>query len=156
MVPRGDWLLVSVQAMHRFYRARSQDVVASWMTRQDRELAIADNVAYVGEVVEAVAREWPVAPTLVFSGFSQGVAMALRAAASSRRPVSGAIISGGDVPPEIDDTALSRLRRVLISRGDAAKLRSAGVEVVTHDFEGTHEWAQALIGAAAEFLGSLP
>ena len=42
-----DWLLLSVQALHRFYRGRSQDVVAGWMTRQDRDAAIADNIAYV-------------------------------------------------------------------------------------------------------------
>ncbi|HEY2850072.1 MAG TPA: hypothetical protein VGI97_09355 [Gemmatimonadaceae bacterium] len=168
MVPRGDWLIVSVQAMHPFYRARSQEVVASWMTRQDRELAIADNVRYVGEVVDAVAREWAVTPMLVFSGFSQGVAMALRAAASSPRRVSGAIVSGGDVPPEIDDTALSRVPRVLISRGahdtwytdekfrgDVARLRGTGAVVVAHEFEGGHEWAQPLVEAAADFLGSL-
>jgi predicted esterase len=168
MAPRGEWLIVSVQAVHLFYRGRSQDVVASWMTRQDRELAIADNVRYVSDVVEAVAREWPVTPTLVFSGFSQGVAMALRAAASSRRAVSGAVISGGDVPPEIDDAALSRVPRVLISRGvhdtwytdekfrkDVARLRGAGTVVVAHEFDGGHEWAPPLVEAAADFLGSL-
>ena len=168
MAPRGDWRIVSVQALHRFYRARSKDVVASWMTRQDRELAIADNVAYVGEVVDAVAREWPATANLVFSGFSQGVAMAFRAAASSRRPVSGVIVSGGDVPPEIGDKALARVPRVLISRGahdswysdekfrsDVARLRSAGSEVVAHEFDGAHEWAQPLIDAGTDFLGSL-
>ncbi len=168
MAPRGDWLIVSVQAMHPFYRGRSQEVVASWMTRQDRELAIADNVRYVADVVEAVAREWAVTPTLVFSGFSQGVAMAFRAAASCRRAVSGAIVSGGDVPPEIANAALSRVPRVLISRGvrdtwytdekfrgDVARLRAAGAVVVSHEFEGGHEWAQPLVDAAADFLGSL-
>ena len=40
----ADWLLVSIQGLHRFYNRRSQEVVASWMTRQDRELAIADNL----------------------------------------------------------------------------------------------------------------
>src|SRR5262245_25946469 len=47
-IPGTDsWLLVAVQALHRFYARREQRVVASWMTRQDRELAIADNVDYV-------------------------------------------------------------------------------------------------------------
>ena len=40
------WLIVAVQGLHRFY-TKGGDVVASWMTREDRELAIADNVAYV-------------------------------------------------------------------------------------------------------------
>ena len=41
----GRWLLVSIQGLHRFYQSRTRDVVASWMTRQDRELAMADNLA---------------------------------------------------------------------------------------------------------------
>src|SRR5687767_15350660 len=47
------WTLVSVQGLHRFYKGRSEEVVASWMTRQDRESAISDNIAYVDNVVEA-------------------------------------------------------------------------------------------------------
>ena len=42
--PAHRWLRVSVQGLHRFY-TRQQDVVASWMTREDRELALADNIA---------------------------------------------------------------------------------------------------------------
>ena len=51
------WLIVAVQGLHRFY-TKGGDVVASWMTREDRELAIADNVAYVGQVIDAVRAEF--------------------------------------------------------------------------------------------------
>jgi predicted esterase len=168
IAPDGDWLIVSVQAMHPFYRRHSQDVVANWMTRQDRELAIADNIGYVSAVVDAVAREWPLTPALVFSGFSQGVAMAFRAAVSSPRAVSGAIVSGGDVPPEIAQAALSRVPRVLIARGlrdawytsekfnaDTARLNGAGTAVLPLEFDGGHEWAPPLVDAAAGFLRTL-
>src|SRR5919198_5861209 len=47
------WLLVAVQGLHRFY-TRSDRVVASWMTREDRELAIGDNVDYVSHVLTKV------------------------------------------------------------------------------------------------------
>jgi len=60
------WTLVSVQALSRFYKGRTQEVVASWITRQDREAAIADNIAYVDRVVEAVA---PGRVPIVFAGF---------------------------------------------------------------------------------------
>ena len=49
----GHWRLVAIQGLNRFYRGRSTDVVASWMTREDRELAIADNVSYVSAVIDA-------------------------------------------------------------------------------------------------------
>src|SRR5690349_6954406 len=78
-----DWLLVAVQALHPFY-TRKERVVASWMTREDRTLAIGDNIDYVGRVLETVRREHPTTATLVFSGFSQGGAMAYGAAATYR------------------------------------------------------------------------
>ena len=117
-IPGSDrWLLVSIQALHRFYQRRTNEVVASWMTREDRELAIADNLAYVAAVLDRVEREYPAAPRLVFAGFSQGVAMTFRAAAASPRPVDGVIAVGGDVPPDVDGAALARVRRTLLCRG---------------------------------------
>jgi predicted esterase len=162
------WLLVSVQGLHRFYRRRSGDVVASWMTRQDRELAIADNRAFIDAVVGDVAGQWRVAPPLVFAGFSQGVAMAFRAACSSPRPVSGVIALGGDVPPDLDGVALARTRTALLGRGqhdewyppdqfaaDEARLREAGVDVGTLVLDGGHEWTPAFSVRAGAFLTRL-
>lgn len=161
-----DWLLVSVQGLHRFYRGRSEEVVASWMTRQDRELSIADNIAYVEEVLDAIGREWAVGSSLVFAGFSQGVAMAFRAGAASRRRVSGVIALGGDVPPEIDRSTLAHIPAALVGRGvkdewysaatfaaDLQRLRESGVEVQPIEFEGGHEWSAAFNHAAGNFLG---
>jgi predicted esterase len=160
-----SWLLVSIQGLHRFYRGRTGDVVASWMTRQDRELAIADNAAYVTSVVEAAAQEWKAASALVFTAFSQGVAMAYRAACASQRPVSGVISLGGDVPPELDREDLSRIPRALVGRGvrdewytvekrdaDVSRLRAAGTSVETIDDDAAHEWTASFSAAAGEFL----
>jgi predicted esterase len=159
------WILVSVQGLHRFYRGRSQDVVASWMTRQDREVMIADNIAYVSAVVEAVSKEWSVSRALVFAGFSQGVATAFRAATLGSHQSAGVLGLGGDVPPELDDARLARVSRVLIGRGqrddwyssaqfssDETRLRAAGVDVTTHPFDGGHEWPADFSQAAGEFL----
>src|ERR1041385_3396940 len=70
-----DWTLVSIQALNRFY-ARNEETGACWMTRQDREEAIADNILYVQRVMGS----FPDRTRLVYLGFSQGVAMAWRAA----------------------------------------------------------------------------
>jgi poly(3-hydroxybutyrate) depolymerase len=159
------WMIASVQALHRFYRVRTDEVVAGWMTRQDRDLAIADNIAYVSAVVDALADEFPVNPTLVFAGFSQGVSMAFRAAASSTRPVAGVMACGGDVPPELDAASLGRVPAALIGRGvrdefytsaqlasDMARLRDAAVDLAPLEFEGGHEWSAPFIDAAGTFL----
>src|SRR5437016_10334450 len=80
-IPGADaWSLVSVQGLHRFYGRDSQTIMASWMTRQDREQAIADNVEYVDRVLDQVLLPDAPSPRIVFVGFSQGVAMACRAA----------------------------------------------------------------------------
>jgi hypothetical protein len=55
-VPAGPgWTRVAIQALHRFYRGRSEVTVASWMTRQDRDLLIADNIAYVNAAIATIA-----------------------------------------------------------------------------------------------------
>lgn len=168
-VPGLDsWVVVSVQALHRFYHGRSREVGASWMTRQDRELAIADNLRYVAAVVDAVSGWQAPGTPLVFAGFSQGVAMGFRAACASSQPVGGVIALGGDVPPELEPDALRKVRRALVGRGerddlypaaqweaDCRRLRAAGVEVTPCVFAGAHEWMPAFSAAAGEFLRDL-
>ena len=162
-IPGADrWLLVSIQGLHRFYRGRNEDVVAGWMTRQDRTLAIADNVAYASAVLHDVAREWETDGRVVLTGFSQGVSMAFRAAAAgagnagSVAAVIAVIALGGDVPPELDAAALAGIPAVLIGRGsndalydteafdsDVHRLGASGVHVDALALDAGHEWTEA-------------
>jgi predicted esterase len=165
-IPGADrWLLVSIQGLHRFYQRRANEVVASWMTRQDRELAIGDNLGYVAAVMDAVDRDYPGAPRVVFTGFSQGVAMTFRAAAASSRAVDGIIAVGGDVPPELDAAAVGRIGRALVCHGtrdewytqaiferDVQRLREANVNVRPLEYGGGHEWSDEVVQAASFFL----
>jgi len=165
IVGADAWLRVSIQGLHRFYRGRNEDVVAGWMTRQDRELAIADNVAYVIAVLDAVSREWKTDGRVAFTGFSQGVAMAFRAAAAVKLAVVAVVALGGDVPPELDAAALSKIPAVLIGRGardawydagmfdaDVQRLGAAGVHVEAAALDAGHEWTDAFSRAAGTFL----
>ena len=161
----AEWALCSVQALNRFYDRRSEVVIASWMTRQDRELAIADNVVYVLGVVEALHREpWSGGP-LVYLGFSQGVAMAYRAAAVSRFPASAVIALAGDVPPDVLEAGMVDYSRVFAATGtkdewytparleeDCAKLGKLSVPVEKLVFEGGHAWTAEFRARAGEFL----
>ena len=79
------WAVVSIQGLHQFYRRSTDEVVASWMTRQNRELAISDNIVYVQNVVKALSHKSQA--ILVLTGFSQGVAMAFRAATGLHQPL---------------------------------------------------------------------
>jgi predicted esterase len=158
------WALCAVQALHPFYN-KAGEVIASWMTRQDRELAIDDNIAYVAAVVAEVTARLAPAPRLVYLGFSQGAAMAYRAAAASGHPCHGVVVLGGDVPPELERRDLAGFPPVLLGRGrseewyDAAKmehdvelLRGKGVDVRPFIFHGGHEWTDEFRAAAGRFL----
>jgi predicted esterase len=162
------WLILAIQGLHRFYRRRTNEVVASWMTKQNREFAIKDNSAYVTKVINTVSAEYSSYGPLVLSGFSQGVGMAFRAAAAVDRPVSGVIALGGDVPPELGPAALSRISAVLLGSGsmdefytrekavsDEQRLRAAGVNLQVFSFDGGHEWTDGFEEAASRFLYSI-
>ena len=161
------FLCCSVQALHPFYN-KAGEVVASWMTRHDRERAIEDNVRYVAAVVARLRREYPVGERLVYAGFSQGSATAYRAAAGCGYPSRGVIVLGGDVPPELESRDLVAFPPVLLGRGareqwyDEAKmahdvevLRSKGVDVRPFVYPGGHEWTDEFRGAAGEFLAEV-
>jgi predicted esterase len=160
------WTLVAIQALHRFYQRRSQDVVASWMTSQDRDQMIVDNVAYVDAVIQAVrgARS----DHVVYTGFSQGAAMAFRAACLGAHPSSAVMVLGGDVPPDLDLTHLRRAHAVLLGRNrddewysqarfekDQQRLKDAGVPAVAATVDGPHQWTAAFSQVAGEFLQNL-
>jgi predicted esterase len=159
------WALVTIQGLHRFYRRRTQEVIASWMTRQDRELAIADNLAYVSSVVTAAAAEAGRSAPLVITGFSQGVAMAYRAACALPHPVAAMVSLGGDVPPELTSSDLRRVPAALVGRGrgdewyteakmnaDLERLQGAGVAAHPVVFDGGHEWTPSFALEAAAFI----
>jgi predicted esterase len=161
------WTVASVQALHRFYRGRSETTVASWMTRQDREIAIADNITYVDAVVIELAAGRTI-DRLVFCGFSQGVAMAFRAAVRGRRPADAVLALGGDVPPELMDDRSVSFPRVVLARGtrddfyraetferDKHALGLRGVRLNLVLFDGGHEWHDAFTQAGAALLREL-
>jgi len=163
-LPGSDrWTLISVQGLNRFYRGRSEDVVAAWMTRQDREAMIADNIEYTDRAIEAAA---PAAIPFFTLGFSQGVAMAFRAALRGRRRAAGVVAVGGDVPPELLQDSTLAFPAVLLARGerddwyttakldaDAGALSGRHTALDTLVYPGAHEWTAEVAAAAARFIG---
>jgi predicted esterase len=155
---------VAVQSLHLFY-TKAGAVVGSWMTRQGRELAIADNVAYVAGVVSQVREEFAAGGPLVYVGFSQGASMAYRAAAHAGHRCQGLIALGGDMPPDVAEDGAAALPPVLAARGqrdewfteakleqDVERLRARGVAVRRLVFDGGHEWAAPFFDEAGAFL----
>jgi predicted esterase len=168
MIPGAErWTRVSIQALHPFYTRGDSKVVASWMTRQDRELAIADNIAYVESACtsELVHMEHKGFSPCVFVGFSQGAAMAYRAALRTSVRGAGIVALAGDIPPDVKDVPSVAWPPVLIGVGDReewyagdklesdlAYLREWSVRHDLVKFSGGHEWTDAFRSAVGEFL----
>lgn len=161
----AQWTLVSIQGLHRFYRGRSEEVVASWMTREDREDMISDNIDYADLAVESAA---PPGVPIVTVGFSQGVAMAFRAGIRGRRRASGIVAIGGDVPPELVADETLDFPAVLLGGGerdewytaakleaDVAALRARGRDPQTYIHPAGHEWTSEVSRAVSDFIQAL-
>ncbi len=156
------WCCCAIEALHHFY-GRGGKAGASWMTSLDRKRRIDENRGYVDAVLDHLAESYPLDGSLVFHGFSQGAAMAVRAALSGKRRSSGVMLCGGDIPGEY--SALQELGRVHIARGridriykdtlferDIARLAEAGAVYETCLFDGGHEAAGRYPIEAGSFL----
>lgn len=165
-VPRGPrWLVASVQGLYRYYVKRGQAIVANWMTSQDRDQVIADNVAWVDEVLDRLEGEFGPPRAIAFAGFSQGVAMSYRAGRLCRRAAAAIVAGCGDLPPELKQVGGRPWPRVLAATGsgdawytparldaDMAFLRGVRPDARAFVFEGGHEWSDALAGAVGALL----
>jgi predicted esterase len=162
------WHLVGVEAPHPFYKGRTPEVVRSWMTREDREVSIADNAAYLSQVIAAVRRELPTAAPMVLAGFSQGAAMAWRAALRGGWPCHGVIALGGDIPPDAVAPPPIAWPRILLGRGhedpwytadklaaDRATLEGLGARHEVCEYPAGHVWHEDFHQACGRLLAEL-
>lgn len=162
-----SWTLVSIQGLHRFY-GRDREVVASWMTSQDRDELIDDNLRYTRSAVTEAVHLTGEPQALVYLGYSQGAAMAWRAALLGSRRIDGLVTFGGEVPPEFAVRPLSACPPVLLCRGredarypaarftsDLEMLAARFVAVEPSEVDGGHEWSAAFADDVGRFLGRL-
>jgi predicted esterase len=101
----------------------------------------------------------------VFLGFSQGAAMAYRAALCGRYPAAGVIALGGDIPEDVKTQTAVRWPPVLLGAGiretwytadkvaaDEEFLASRGVAHQIVRFDGGHEWTDEFRLAVGRWL----
>ena len=164
-IPASDrWALCSIEGLHQFYRFKDDQVVSSWMTRLLRDEAIQNNIAYVNSIVRRLQTEEGVSDTVLYTGFSQGVAMAYRAALSGETGV-GILALAGDVPPEVGVPVDRKQPVVLIGQcredewytaekleADLKRLDELAIEVETYFMDCGHEWTPAFSQRCATFL----
>lgn len=165
-----DWALLAIDALHAFYAGATGEVLRGWMTRELREEAIADNVAYVRRILDAVRPEIGWTVPLAFLGFSQGASMAWRAALLAGHggaPAPKVVALAGDIPPELASHDGPFPPKVLLAHGDKDEwynakklqtdihlLQARGIHPQTLIFAGGHAWTDEFRLAAGEFLHS--
>ena len=99
--------VIAPEGMHRFYRRGFYgEVVASWMTSEDRLSDIADNAAYLNQVYN----DW-IKPNqkVHVLGFSQGVATACRWLAESTFPIENLVLWAGSFPQDLTTSKTSSM-----------------------------------------------
>lgn len=168
-----DTCLIAPEGLSRFYLASPspdgghlQRVGATWMTREEREHDIADNIRWLDTVYDDVVGD-RIVPVGVL-GFSQGVATATRWIAAGHPRVDAFVAWAGtlahDVPPHALSTALVHAQ-VAVVRGtrdelmseDAAAsllgtLQQIAPRTALHRFDGGHQLEGALLSMLLESL----
>jgi predicted esterase len=157
-VDDGTRLVVAPEALSRFYvedASRSGHAAAavggSWMTREDRESEIGDQVAYLDALYDTVFARVPRERVrLTVLGFSQGVATIARWLVRTTRPVDRTVIWAGYIPDDVLAGAWhpknltlvggTRDRFAVAAKIDAQldALRAAEIPFSTLTFEGGH------------------
>ena len=99
-------LIVAPEGLHRFYWEKfSGRVVASWMTKEDREDDINDYVLYLDKVYEEVMQGLPADVNITALGFSQGTSTVCRWIANRKSIFHNLILWAGSLPPDVDLSA---------------------------------------------------
>lgn len=148
-------LLVAPEGLSRYYTDDEHTRVgASWMTREDREHEIADQITYLDQLARVLAGADPQRTPVNVLGFSQGMATACRWAALGNTRIQRLVLWGGNMPPDLGTATLATrwstlhvdlvhgekdpLVSVEVLGASEAKLRSAGVSYAIHRFDGAH------------------
>lgn len=161
-------VIVAPEALHRFYLdpppapAAERRVGATWMTREDREFDIRDNVGYLDAVVAHVATA--ATKQVRVLGFSQGCAAVFRWAVLGSTRIDDLIFWSGEVPPDVDIAqAAQRLAntRITIVHGEQDELaasarpqlellETAGIRYELHRHGGGHRLDSSLLRVLAD------
>jgi predicted esterase len=143
------------EGLSRYYLDEGHTRVgATWMTREDREKEIADQLTYLDLLASSLKLECGKDVALNVLGFSQGVATACRWTALGATTPSRLVLWGGSMPPDLENAVLTsrwKNTRVELVHGEKdtivpaavlaqseARLRQAGINYDVHRFDGAH------------------
>lgn len=150
-----DCRIIAPEALNRFY-ARGFDgkVVATWMTREDREAEIADYVAYLDGLYNQETNTLNTVAVKHILGFSQGATTVCRWVAARKPSFHHLWLCSGDLPHDLDWQAFveamqgKKLHMVIgindplipADRKESTmlKIKEYGLNYELHEFNGAH------------------
>lgn len=156
--------VVAPEGLSRFYLDDQYEKVgASWMTREDRQEEIADQLAWLDTVVAAVTEDHS---RLTVLGFSQGAPTAGRWLLRGRGRAERLICWGAGLPHDVDlERARLRLEGVELVlvvgdddpfltpdrvSGERERLEAAGLRARWMSYRGGHDIDPAVLGTLAD------
>jgi predicted esterase len=144
-------LIVSPEGLHRFYTRGHTEVVASWMTKVEREDDIRDYVLFLDKVYAEVMRGISSNAKVIVLGFSQGAATVSRWSVMGQSKIDELILWCGSFPPDVHPTEVPKtifLTLVTASndkfvsaeqaREQLEKMKELNVNLRHVEFEGEH------------------
>lgn len=113
-------LVVAPEGLHRFYHKGGADrVVASWMTREDREDDIRDYISWLDMAAADVLLSCRPDVKVTVLGFSQGAATATRWITSGMTDIDHLILWCGFFPPDIrEDFSIAEIQLTIVTASD--------------------------------------
>ncbi|MCB9197128.1 MAG: dienelactone hydrolase family protein [Flavobacteriales bacterium] len=95
-----DTVIIAPEGLHRFYwEGFNGKVVASWMTKEDRQNDIKDYCNYLDQLVDSI--QLPNGVSLMGLGFSQGAATISRWAVQTNHSLNHLILWAGVFPEDV-------------------------------------------------------
>jgi predicted esterase len=144
--------IIAPEGLHRFYaRGGAGNVVASWMTKEDRENDIRDYISFLDEMRTAVIAKYPNLEKEFVLGFSQGGATASRWVCAGNFNPDRLILWCAFFPPDVKVhlnenvaiTIVTASNDRFFSNEEAASqiqlMRASHPKLLHVHFEGEHE-----------------
>lgn len=98
----SNYYVVAPEGMHRFYlNGTSGRVGASWMTKEERETDISDNISWLNELDKQIQLEKQFKKVILL-GFSQGGPTAIRWMIDKKLKLDSLIIWASVFPPDLN------------------------------------------------------
>jgi predicted esterase len=144
---------IAPEALNRFYADRDgKDVVATWMTREDRLNEIKDYINYLEALYQSFDLD-KFKGSISALGFSQGASTLMRWLDVTQHRIDRAIVYAGEVAPELlplrENSGLKKTHNFLIcgtkdkfitpERLNAARTSYEALNFTEIYFEGNHE-----------------